>query len=33
MTVGNGHQEKANEIQHYIDKLKEVLFLSQQINP
>ena len=33
MTVANGHQEKANEIQHHIDKLKEVLFLSQQINP
>jgi two-component system chemotaxis response regulator CheB len=32
-TIASGHEEKKNELQAHIDRLKEILFETQDINP
>jgi two-component system chemotaxis response regulator CheB len=33
ITIASGHEEKGKELQQHIDKLKEILFLTQESNP
>jgi two-component system chemotaxis response regulator CheB len=32
-TVASGHEDKGEALQQHIDKLKEILFLTQESNP